>query len=325
MVTSIAITGAAGSIGYALAFRIASGALLGPDEPVRLRLLELPQAMPALEGVAMELEDCAFGTLAGVDLADEARDAFDGVSHALLVGARPRGPGMERRDLLAANGAIFREQGAALDAVAASDVRVTVTGNPANTNALIAARHAPSVPATRFSALTRLDHNRAVARLAAELGASPAAVRRMTIWGNHSTTQVPDLAHATVDGRAARDAVDAAWVVDDFAPAVAGRGAAVIAARGASSAGSAAAATIDHARTWVAGTAEDDWTSMAVVSDGSYGVPEGLVSSFPVRVVGGEWSIVQDLPIADGVRARIDASVAELVDEREQVRSLGLV
>lgn len=325
MVTSVAITGAAGAIGYALAFRIASGALLGPDEPVRLRLLELPQAMPALEGVAMELEDCAFGTLAGVDLADDARVAFEGASHALLVGARPRGPGMERGDLLAANGAIFREQGAALEAVAASDVRVTVTGNPANTNALVAAHHAPSILASRFSALTRLDHNRAIARLATHVGVGPAAVERMTIWGNHSATQVPDLAHARVDGRAASDLVDAAWIADDFIPTVAQRGAAIIAARGASSAASAASATIDHARTWATRTAEGDWTSMAVVSDGSYGVPEGLVSSFPVTVEDGEWTIVDGLEVADDVRARIDRSVAELVDEREQVRALGLL
>ncbi|GAA2172024.1 malate dehydrogenase [Agrococcus versicolor] len=325
MVTSVAITGAAGAIGYALAFRIASGALLGPDEQVRLRLLELPSAMGALEGVAMELEDCAFGTLAGVDLADDARVAFDGVSHALLVGARPRGPGMERGDLLAANGAIFRDQGAALEAVAADDVRITVTGNPANTNALVAAHHAPSIPRSRISALTRLDHNRAVARLAAKVGAGVADVRRMTIWGNHSATQVPDVAHALVGGRPAPDLVDAAWIADDLVPTVAQRGAAIIAARGASSAASAASATIDHARTWVHGTAEGDWTSMAVVSDGSYGVPEGLVSSFPVTVVDGEWRIVPGLAIDDVVRARIDASIAELVDEREQVRALGLL
>ena len=325
MVTSVAITGAAGAIGYALAFRIASGALLGPDEPVRLRLLELPSAMGALEGVAMELEDCAFGTLAGVDLADDARVAFDGVSHALLVGARPRGPGMERGDLLAANGAIFRDQGAALEAVASDDVRITVTGNPANTNALVAAHHAPSIPRSRISALTRLDHNRAVARLAAKVGAGVADVRRMTIWGNHSATQVPDVAHALIGGRAAVDLVDAAWIADDLVPTVAQRGAAIIAARGASSAASAASATIDHARTWVQGTADGDWTSMAVVSDGSYGVPEGLVSSFPVTVERGEWRIVPGLAIDDVVRARIDASIAELVDEREQVRALGLL
>lgn len=324
MVTTIAVSGAAGNIGYALAFRIAAGDLLG-DEPVRLRLLEIPQALVALEGVVMELEDCAFGLLESVDVTDDPRVAFDGADHALLVGSRPRGPGMERADLLEANGAIFREQGRALAEVAGADVRVTVTGNPANTNALVAAHHAPDIPRSRFSALTRLDHNRAVAQLAALAGVGAAHVQRMTIWGNHSASQVPDLAHALVDGRPATEWADDAWVAESFIPTVASRGAAIIEARGASSAASAASATIDHVRDWMHGTADGDWTSMAVVSDGSYGVQEGLVSSVPVTTADGEWSVVEGLSIDDATRARIDASIAELADEREQVRALGLL
>lgn len=325
MVTTIAITGAAGNIGYALAFRVASGAMLGHDEPVRLRLLEIPQAVRALEGVVMELDDCAFGTLASVDVTDDPRVAFEGIDHALLVGSRPRGPGMERADLLEANGAIFREQGRALAEVAGADVRVTVTGNPANTNALVAAHHAPDIPRSRFSALTRLDHNRAIAQLASHAGVGAADVRRMTIWGNHSATQVPDLAHASVAGQPAAGIADEAWVADAFIPTVAGRGAAIIDARGASSAASAASATIDHVRDWMHGTAAHDWTSMAVISDGSYDVEPGLVSSFPVTTDAGEWSVVEGLEIDAATRARIDRSVAELADERDQVRALGLL
>ncbi|MGL5851975.1 MAG: malate dehydrogenase [Phycicoccus sp.] len=322
----VAVTGAAGQIGYSLLFRLASGALLGPDTPVELRLLEITPALGALEGVVMELDDCAFPTLAGVEIGDDPRTVFDGVNHALLVGARPRGPGMERGDLLEANGGIFKPQGQALNEVAADDVRVTVTGNPANTNALIAMSNAPDIPAERFSALTRLDHNRAVSQLAARLSVPVTEIRRMTIWGNHSATQYPDLFHAEVGGRNAAEAVgDQAWLEGTFIPTVAKRGAAIIEARGASSAASAASATIDHARTWVQGTAEGDWVSMAVRSDGSYGVEEGLVSSFPVTVRDGAWSIVPGLEIDDFSRARIDASVAELAEERDAVKALGLI
>ncbi|HYN30551.1 MAG TPA: malate dehydrogenase [Dermatophilaceae bacterium] len=322
----VAVTGAAGQIGYSLLFRIASGALLGPDTPVELRLLEITPALKALEGVVMELDDCAFPTLAGVRLGDDPRTVFDGVNLALLVGARPRGPGMERGDLLEANGGIFAPQGKALNAVAADDIRVTVTGNPANTNALIAMSNAPDIPTERFSALTRLDHNRAISQLANKLGVPVTEVRRMTIWGNHSATQYPDLFHCEVGGRTAADAVgDQDWLESAFIPTVAKRGAAIIEARGASSAASAASATIDHTRTWVNGTADGDWVSMAVRSDGSYGVPEGLVSSFPVTVADGRWSIVQDLQIDEFSRGRIDASVAELDEERTAVRELGLV
>jgi malate dehydrogenase len=319
------VTGAAGQIGYALLFRIASGQLLGPDTPVRLRLLEVPQAVKAAEGTAMELDDCAFPLLAGIDIHDDARAAFDGVNVALLVGARPRTAGMERGDLLSANGGIFGPQGQAINAGAADDVRVLVVGNPANTNAWIAQQHAPDVPADRFTAMTRLDHNRAAAQLAARTGASVAQIRRLAIWGNHSATQYPDLTHATVDGRPAPELVDDAWVRDTFIPTVAKRGAAIIEARGASSAASAANAAIDHVHTWVHGTPEGDWTSAGVVSDGSYGVPEGLVSSFPVTSSGGRWQIVPDLELDAFSRERVDASVAELVEEREAVRALGLV
>jgi len=322
----VAVTGAAGQIGYSLLFRIASGALLGPDTPVELRLLEITPALKALEGVVMELEDCAFPTLAKIEIGDDANTIFDGVNHALLVGARPRGPGMERGDLLEANGGIFAPQGRALAAVAADDIRVTVTGNPANTNALIAMSNAPDIPTERFSALTRLDHNRAIGQLAKKLGVPVTEIRRMTIWGNHSATQYPDLFHAEVGGRNAAEAVnDQDWLAGTFIPTVAKRGAAIIDARGASSAASAASATIDHARTWVDGTPDGDWVSMAVASDGSYGVPEGLVSSFPVTVTDGRWSIVQGLEIDDFSRGRIDASVAELADEREAVKGLGLL
>jgi malate dehydrogenase len=320
------VTGAAGQIGYALLFRIASGQLLGPEVPVHLHLLEIPQAMKAVEGVAMELEDCAFAPLVGIDLHDDPVAAFDGVGVALLVGARPRSAGMERGDLLAANGGIFGPQGAAINAGASDDVRVLVVGNPANTNAFIAASHAPDVPADRFTAMTRLDHNRALAQLAARTGVAVTDIARLAIWGNHSATQYPDVTHATIGGRPAVEVIDdPAWVRETFIPTVAQRGAAVIAARGASSAASAANAAIEHVHTWVHGTAAGDWTSAAVVSDGSYGVPAGLVSSFPVTSTGGVLTIVPGLEIDDFSRERIDASVAELADERAQVQALGLV
>lgn len=324
----IAVTGAAGQIGYSLVFRIAAGDMLGPDQPVVLQLLEIPPALPALEGVAMELADCAFPLLAGVSCSDGPDRAFEGADLALLVGSRPRTAGMERADLLQANGAIFTVQGQALARSASSDVRVLVVGNPANTNCLIAQRNAPGLDSRHFSAMTRLDHNRAKARLAARVGVPVGNISRMTIWGNHSSTQYPDLFHARVGQRSAWEAVgaDRAWLEGDFIPGVQGRGAAIIAARGASSAASAAAAAIDHVHDWVLGTAGDgDWTSMAVVSNGSYGVPEGLVSSGPVTCVDGEWSIVDGLEIDDFSRARIDASVAELVSERDAVEELGLL
>ncbi|MDF8263097.1 malate dehydrogenase [Luteipulveratus flavus] len=322
----VAVTGAAGNIGYSLLFRIASGALFGPEQPVELRLLEITPALKALEGVVMELDDSAFPTLAGVQIGDDPNTVFDGVNHALLVGARPRGPGMERGDLLEANGGIFAPQGKALNDHAADDVKVTVTGNPANTNALIAQSNAPDIPASRFSALTRLDHNRAIAQLAAKTGATVADIKKMTIWGNHSATQYPDLFHAEVKGQNAAQLVnDQEWLEGTYIPTVAKRGAAIIDARGASSAASAASATIDHARDWQLGTADGDWVSMAVPSDGSYGVPEGLISSFPVTISGGEWSIVQGLDIDDFSRGKIDASVKELEDERETVKKLGLL
>ena len=322
----VAVTGAAGQIGYSLLFRIASGALFGADTPVELRLLEITPALKALEGVVMELDDCAFPTLAKVEIGDDANKVFDGVNHALLVGARPRGPGMERGDLLSANGGIFAPQGKALNEVAADDIHVTVTGNPANTNALIAMNNAPDIPRTRFSALTRLDHNRAISQLSAKLGVPVTEIRKMTIWGNHSATQYPDLFHAEVSGQNAAQAVgDQDWLENTFIPTVAKRGAAIIDARGASSAASAASATIDHARTWALGSPEGDWVSMAVVSDGSYGVPEGLISSFPVVCKGGEYEIVQGLEIDDFSRGKIDASVAELAGERDAVKELGLI
>ncbi len=323
---TVTVTGAAGAIGYALLFRVASGQLLGPDVPVRLRLLEIPPALSAAEGTAMELDDCAFPLLAGIDITDDVRAAFDGVNVALLVGARPRTAGMERGDLLEANGGIFKPQGAAINAGAADDVRVLVVGNPANTNALITAAHAPDVPASRFTAMTRLDHNRALSQLANKTRTPVTELQRLTIWGNHSATQYPDLSHALVAGKPAREVLDDdAWVADVFIPTVAKRGAAIIEARGASSAASAANAAIDHVHSWVTGTPDGDWTSAAIVSDGSYGVPEGLVSSFPVTSSGGDWQIVQGLDVDEFSRSRIDASVAELVEERDAVQGLGLV
>ena len=323
---NVTVTGAAGQIGYALLFRIAAGHLLGPDVPVRLRLLEVPQAVKAAQGVALELDDCAFPLLAGIDIHDDATAAFDGANVALLVGARPRTAGMERGDLLSANGGIFGPQGAAINAGAADDIRVLVVGNPANTNAYIAAAAAPDVPKDRFTAMTRLDHNRALAQLSARTGTPVTEIERVTIWGNHSATQYPDLSHATIGGRPALEVVgDDAWVRDTFIPTVAKRGAAIIEARGASSAASAANAALDHVHTWVNGTPDGDWTSAGVVSDGSYGVPEGLISSFPVTASGGVLTIVPDLEIDEFSRGRIDASVAELVEERDAVRALGLV
>ncbi|AKU16091.1 malate dehydrogenase [Luteipulveratus mongoliensis] len=322
----VAVTGAAGNIGYSLLFRIASGALFGPEQPVELRLLEITPALKALEGVVMELDDSAFTTLAGVEIGDDPNTVFDGVNHALLVGARPRGPGMERGDLLEANGGIFAPQGKALNDHAADDIKVTVTGNPANTNALIAQSNAPDIPAERFTALTRLDHNRAIAQLAAKTGAAVADISKISIWGNHSATQYPDIFHAEIAGKNAAEVVnDQEWLESTYIPTVAKRGAAIIEARGASSAASAASATIDHARDWQLGTAEGSWVSMAVPSDGSYDVPAGLISSFPVTIKDGQWSIVQGLEINDFSRAKIDASVKELEDERETVKKLGLL
>ncbi|MBM7770234.1 malate dehydrogenase [Actinokineospora baliensis] len=323
---NVTVTGAAGQIGYALLFRIASGHLLGPDTKVNLRLLEIPQAVKAAEGTAMELDDCAFPLLSGIEVTDDAKKAFDGANVALLVGARPRTKGMERGDLLEANGGIFKPQGEAINAGAASDIKVLVVGNPANTNALIAQQHAPDVPAARFTAMTRLDHNRAISQLSAKLGVSVAEIKKLTIWGNHSATQYPDVFHTDVNGKTAAELVnDEAWLADTFIPTVAKRGAAIIEARGASSAASAANAAIDHIHDWVLGTPAGDWTSMAVPSDGSYGVPEGIISSFPVTTANGEYQIVQGLEINEFSRARIDASVAELVEERDAVRALGLI
>ncbi len=323
---NVTVTGAAGQIGYALLFRIAAGQMLGPDTPVRLRLLEIPQAVKAAEGTAMELDDCAFDLLAGIDITDDPRVAFEGTNIALLVGARPRTAGMERGDLLSANGGIFKPQGEALNAGAASDIRVLVVGNPANTNALIAKSHAPDIPAERFTAMTRLDHNRAVSQLAQKAGVGVADVRRVAIWGNHSATQYPDLFHATIAGQPAPQVIDdQAWVEQSFIPTVAKRGAAIIEARGASSAASAANAAIDHVNSWVLGTRPGDWTSAAIWSDGSYGVPEGIITSFPVTSGGGAWEVVQGLDINDFSRGRIDASVAELLEERDAVRALGLI
>ncbi|CAN5584145.1 malate dehydrogenase [soil metagenome] len=322
----VAVTGAAGQICYNLLYRIASGEMLGKDTTVELRLLEIPDALKALEGVVMELDDCAFPLLAGVDIGDDPNVLFDGVNIALLVGARPRAKGMERGDLLEANGGIFTGQGKALNNHAADDVRITVTGNPANTNALIAMSNAPDIPTERFSALTRLDHNRAMAQLSQRTGRPVTDIQRLTIWGNHSASQYPDISHCTVEGTNAAELVgDQSWLEDTFIPTVAKRGAAIIDARGSSSAASAAAATIDHTRDWVAGTPKGDWTSMVVCSDGSYDVPEGLMSSFPVTVSDGAWSIVPDLEINDFSRERIDASVAELEQERDTVRELGLL
>src|SRR5581483_612336 len=301
----VAVTGAAGQIGYALLFRIASGQLLGSDTPVHLSLLEIPQAVKAAEGTAMELDDCAFPLLAGIDISDDPNTAFDGVSIALLVGARPRTKGMERGDLLEANGGIFKPQGQALNAHAASDIKVLVVGNPANTNCLIAKSNAPDIPAERFTAMTRLDHNRAKAQLAAKTGVTVNDITNMTIWGNHSATQYPDIFHAKINGANAAETVsDDEWLKSDFIPTVQKRGAAIIEARGASSAASAANAAVDHVHDWVLGTPEGDWVSMAIPSDGSYGVAEGIISSFPVTCSGGSYSIVEGLEIDDFSRAR---------------------
>ncbi|MFH8347906.1 malate dehydrogenase [Streptomyces sp. NPDC018045] len=323
---NVTVTGAAGQIGYALLFRIASGHLLGADVPVKLRLLEIPQGLKAAEGTAMELDDCAFPLLRGIDISDDPNVAFAGANVALLVGARPRTKGMERGDLLEANGGIFKPQGKAINDHAADDIKVLVVGNPANTNALIAQAAAPDVPAERFTAMTRLDHNRAISQLAQKTGKQVSDVKKLTIWGNHSATQYPDIFHAEVAGKNAAEAVnDQAWLADTFIPTVAKRGAAIIEARGASSAASAANAAIDHVHTWVNGTADGDWTSMGIPSDGSYGVPEGLISSFPVTTKDGTYEIVQGLEINDFSRERIDASVQELVEERDAVRGLGLL
>jgi malate dehydrogenase len=322
----VAVTGAAGQIGYSLLFRIASGDLLGQDTPVELRLLEITPALKALEGVVMELDDCAFSTLAGVEIGDDANTVFDGANLALLVGAKPRTKGMERGDLLEANGAIFTAQGKALNEVAADDIRVGVTGNPANTNALIAMSNAPDIPQHRFSALTRLDHNRALSQLAAKTGSPVSDIKKLTIWGNHSATQYPDIFHAEVGGKNAAEVVnDQDWIENDFIPTVAKRGAAIIEARGSSSAASAASATIDAARDWLHGSPDGDWVSMAVVSDGSYDVPEGIVYSYPVTTKAGEWEIVQGLEIDDFSRSKMDATAKELEEERSAVKDLGLI
>ena len=323
---TVHVTGADGKIGYALMFPIARRHLLGTDNKVHLSLLEIPSAIKAAEGTAMELDDCAFPLLEKISISDDPKDAFDGTNVGLLVGARPRGPGMERGDLLEANGGIFKPQGEAINAVAADDIKVLVVGNPANTNALIAAAAAPDVDNGRFTAMTRLDHNRAIAQLANKLAVPVSTITNMTVWGNHSSTQYPDLVHAKVNGENAWDVVDdEAWIKEEFIPRVAKRGAAVIDARGASSAASAANAAIDHVHTWVNGTPEGDWTSMSIPSDGSYGVPEGIMSSFPVTCSGGEYSIVQGLEIDDFSRQMIDTSAAELQEERDAVAELGLI
>ena len=322
----VAVTGAAGQIGYSLLFRIASGQMLGEDQPVILQLLDITPAMDALKGVAMELEDCAFPLLSGIVRTDDPSEAFGDISYALLVGARPRSKGMERKDLLEANGGIFKPQGKALSDNAASDVKILVVGNPANTNALIAMNNAPNIPNERFTAMTRLDHNRAMAQIAAKTGTTVSDITKMTIWGNHSATQYPDLFHAEVKGQNAAAIVnDQAWLENDFIPTVQQRGAAIIEARGLSSAASAANAAIDHMRTWALGSAKGDWVSMAIPSDGSYGVAEGIISSFPVTCANGKYEIVQGLDIDDFSRGRIDASVAELVEERDGVKELGLI
>ena len=320
----VAVTGAAGQICYSLLFRIASGSLLG-DRPIELRLLEITPALKALEGVVMELDDCAFANLKNVVIGDDPKKVFDGANVAFLVGAMPRKKGMERSDLLSANGKIFTAQGNALNESAADDIRVLVTGNPANTNALIASKNAPDIPAERFNALTRLDHNRGKSQLAAKLGVGVDAITQMTIWGNHSSTQYPDALHALVDGAPVADKIDQSWLESDFIPTVAQRGAAIIEARGASSAASAANATVEHMRDWILGTPDNDWVSMAVPSDGTYGVPEGIISSFPCRVKDGKYEIVQGLEIDPFSRSKIDASVAELESERQAVQELGLI
>jgi malate dehydrogenase len=322
----VTVTGAAGQIGYAALFRIGSGALLGPDVTVQLRLLELPSAVRAAEGVAMELFDSAFDLLCGIEVYDDPVRAFDGVDVALLIGARPRSKGMERADLLAANAAIFADAGRALNAGAGDDVRVVVVGNPANTNALVASAHAPDIPAERFTALTRLDHNRAVAALATHADVHVTDVSRLTVWGNHSPTMYPDIFHAVVGDRSGADyAADTDWLTTDFIPTVAKRGTAIIEARGTSSAASAANAAIDHVRDWVDGTDPDDWTSVALPSPGAYGIPEGVVASLPVRAIDGHWEVVEGIDVNEFSRARIDVSVAELAEERAAVEALGLL
>jgi malate dehydrogenase len=322
----VAVTGAAGQIGYSLLFRIASGAMLGPDQPIILQLLEITAALGALEGVVMELDDCAFPLLDGVVPTDDANVAFGDANFALLVGARPRSKGMERKDLLEANGAIFTAQGRALSDNAAPDIRVLVVGNPANTNALIAMHNAPSIAPERFTAMTRLDQNRAKAQLAAKSGRPVAVVSNMTIWGNHSATQYPDAYRARIDGRPAGEVIgDDVWVEKEFIPTVQQRGAAIIEARGASSAASAASAAVDHLRDWMLGTPVGDWNSMGIPSDGSYGVPEGLICSFPVTTGAGRYEVVRGLDLDEFSRTRIDASVAELREERDAVRELGLI
>jgi len=319
---NVAITGAAGQIGYALAFRVASGALLGPDQPVNLHLLEITPALPGLQGVVMELNDCAFPTLNKVVATDDARVAFKDCHAALLVGARPRGPGMERKDLLLANAAIFSVQGKALNDVASRDVRVLVVGNPANTNSLIAMKNAPSLDPKCFTAMTRLDHNRALSQLAEKTGAHVNDIQKMIIWGNHSATQYPDITHATVKGKSAKSLVDQAWIEKDFIPTVQQRGAAIIKARGASSAASAASAAIDHVRDWFGGSPAGDWLSMGIPSDGSYGIPEGVIYSYPVTCKGGKYEIVQGLAIDDFSRTRMTATHKELLEERDGVKDL---
>lgn len=318
----VAVTGAAGQISYSMLFRIASGAMLGDDQPVILQLLEIPPAMAALEGVVMELDDCAFPLLAGVETSDNAESAFRNADYAMLVGARPRGPGMERKDLLTANAQIFSVQGKALNKVAADGVKVLVVGNPANTNALITAANAPDIDPARITAMTRLDHNRAVSQLAARVGAHPTAVSKMIIWGNHSATQYPDLHHALVDDKPAVDLVERDWMENEFIPVVQQRGAAIIKARGASSAASAASAAIDHMRTWALGSPEDDWVSMAVPSDGSYGIEPGVIYSYPVVCRKGRWEIVQDLAVSEFSRRKMAATEQELREEREAVKDL---
>ncbi|WP_026321176.1 malate dehydrogenase [Arhodomonas aquaeolei] len=318
----VAVTGAAGQIGYSLLFRIAAGDMLGPDQPVILQLLEITPALDALNGVAMELEDCAFPLVAGITMSDKGEEAFKDADYALLVGAKPRGPGMERKDLLEANASIFSAQGKALNDVASRDVRVLVVGNPANTNALIAQRNAPDLDPGRFTAMMRLDHNRALAQLANRTGCHTTDIRNMVVWGNHSATQYPDINHASVSGQPARDLVEQQWLVDEFIPTVQQRGAAIIKARGQSSAASAASAAIDHMRDWTLGTPKDDWVSMAIPSDGSYGIAEGIIYSFPCRVSNGQYSIVQGLDIDDFSRERMAATEQELVEERDAVAHL---
>lgn len=318
----IAVTGCAGQIGYALLFRIAAGDMLGPDQPVILQMIEVTPALKALEGVVMELRDCAFPLLADIVATDDVNVGFKDADYAILVGARPRGPGMERKDLLEANGAIFTVQGKALNDHASRKVKVLVVGNPANTNALIASRSAPDLDPRQFTAMMRLDHNRAISQLAAKTGSSVPAIRRMTVWGNHSSTQYPDISHALVGDRPATGLVDQAWLETDFIPTVQQRGAAIIAARGASSAASAASAAIDHMRTWALGTADGDWVSMAIPSDGSYGIAEGIIYSYPVTCRDGVYQIVQNLPVSDFSRARMDATAKELFEERDAVKHL---